>query len=54
MLFTQHLLQLAHEGIKLDDITNNELRRPAQESLMKLFAVSLQFSPFNDVTSVWT
>ncbi|PVD25434.1 hypothetical protein C0Q70_13090 [Pomacea canaliculata] len=40
MLFTQHLLQLAHEGIKLDDITNNELRRPAQESLMKLFALS--------------
>lgn len=39
VLFAQHLSQLAAEGYGLDEASRANLQRPAQEALMKLFAV---------------
>ncbi|XP_076442996.1 WD repeat and HMG-box DNA-binding protein 1-like [Babylonia areolata] len=39
-LFAQHLKRLSEEGVVMDDSSLTELLRPAQEALMKLFALS--------------
>ena len=41
MLFAQHLSRLAAEGDELDEASRANMQRPAQEALMKLFAVRL-------------
>jgi hypothetical protein len=40
VLFAGHLQRLAREGEDIDENTQRSLQRPAQEALMKLFAVS--------------
>lgn len=42
MLFAQHLLRLADRVYEVDETTQQDLHRPAQEALMKLFAVSIK------------
>ncbi|KAK7103194.1 WD repeat and HMG-box DNA-binding protein 1-like [Littorina saxatilis] len=42
VVFAQHLSRLAAEGVELDEATQRNMQRPAQEALMKLFALSVR------------